>query len=440
MNSKKFIEESLKEGFEASEIVISTSKDLSFSLFHSEMDSYSVSSTSKIYARGIYKGNLAFATTEKDDKDTIKILLEQLKSNSSLIEKKEKPIIFKGSEKYSHTKNVYNVSLENIKTEDKIDLLYKLESKIKSLDKRISEVQVSYSESSGETKFTNSYGLNLKNKGNYFYIYAEVVVKDNDEVKASGDIFLNNDLSLFNLDEFAKKVVESATSLLHGTTIKNKKYKAVLNQETVAGLLNALLSNLNAENVQKHSSLFENKIGEQVLSKKITIDELPLTKNCFFSYFDDEGVACQNKRIFSKGKLLTYFYNLETANKDNVASTGNARRQGSKMGISFSNIVLKPGKLTEEELFKKIKDGVYITEISGLHAGLNAESGDFSLQAQGFHIENGTKKGPLTLITVAGNLFTLFNDIIAVGNNSKLTLSSTNVPSIAIKNLAVNAD
>jgi len=439
MNSKKFILEAKNEGFEASEIVISKNKELSFSLFHSEMDSYSVSSTSKIYARGIYKGNIGFATTEKDDKDTIKTLLNQIKTNSSLIEKKEKPIIFEGSKKY-HKKNVFSSSLENTKAEDKIALLYELEKTIKSLDKRISEAEVSYSESSNETTFTNSYGLNLKNKSNYYYFYAEVIVKDKDEVKANGDIFLEKDLSLFNVKDFAKKVVNSALDLLNGTSIKNKKYKAVLNQETVAGLLNALLSNLCADNVQKHSSLFENKLNQVVLSKKISISEMPLTKNCFFSYFDDEGVACQNKKIFDKGKLLTYFYNLETARKDNVESTGNAQREGSKMGISYSNIVLKSGKLSEEELFKKIKNGVYITEISGLHAGLNPKSGDFSLQAQGFHVEDGLKKGPLTLITIAGNLFDVFNDVIAIGNNSKLTLSSFNVPSIAIKNLAVNSD
>ena len=109
------------------------------------------------------------------------------------------------------------------------------------------------------------------------------------------------------------------------------------------------------------------------------------------------------------------------------------------MGISFSNIVLKPGKLSQEELFTKIKNGVYITDINGLHAGLNPESGDFSLQSEGYHVVDGKKAGPLTLITIAGNLFKVFNDVIAVGNDHKLTLSSNDVPSLAVKNIAVNS-
>lgn len=438
MNSKKFIKLASESGLEASEIVITKNTNFSFSLFHSEIDSYSVSTSSKILARGIFNGKIGSATTEKDDATTSSFLINTIKTAASLNEKEEKPIIFEGSKKY-HKKNVYSKALEEWKAEDKIELLHKLEDKLKSLDSRVSEVQVEYIENSSEENFSNSYGLNLKNKGNYFYIYGSVVVKEGDEIKSGGDIFLDSDPSKFDLDKFATKIVNEAISLLHGTPIKNKKYKAVLSPDVVSSLLNALLSSCSAEAVQKHSSLLEGKLNTKVLSKKITIDEKPLTKNCFFTYFDDEGVACENKRVFDKGVLKTYFYNLETAAKDGVESTGNASRSGSKMGISFSNIVLKPGKLSQEELFAKIKNGVYITDINGLHAGLNPESGDFSLQSEGYHVVDGKKAGPLTLITIAGNLFKVFNDVIAVGNDHKLTLSSNDVPSLAVKNIAVNS-
>ena len=439
MNSKKFIQLATECGLSASLITVSKVSRLSFSLFHGEIDSYSKSTTSKILASGIYKGKLASASTEKDDASTAQFLIEQIKEGASLIEKKAKPEIYKGSKRY-HKKNLYSKELAAWEDSKKLELLHELEDTLKGLDPRVSEVEVSYSEVDSDFSFTNSYGLNLKNKSNYYYFYGSVVVKDGDEVKSYGDIFLDSDPSKFHLKEFAQEIVQNAVSLLHGTGLKSKKYKAVLNQDVVSSLLNALLSNVSAEKVQKHSSLLEGKLGQQVLSKKISVDERPLEKNCFFSYFDDEGVATTNKKVFSRGKLVTYFYNLETAAKDGVESTGNAARAGGKMGISFNNIVLKPGKLSEEELFEKIKNGVYITSISGLHAGLNDTSGDFSLQAEGFHVKDGKKAGPLTLITIAGNLYDVFKDVIAVGNNSKLTLSSTNTPSIAVKNIAVNAE
>ena len=205
-------------------------------------------------------------------------------------------------------------------------------------------------------------------------------------------------------------------------------------------LINAFLSNASAEKVQKHSSKFEGKLNTQIASKKLTIYEKPLLDNIFRSYFDDEGVAKKNKTVVDKGILKTYFYNLETAAKDNIESTGNGARTGSKIVVDFSNLVIKPGKQTEDQLFETIKNGLYITELSGLHAGLNAESGDFSLESKGYLVKDGKKDKALGLFVLSGNIFTLFNDIIAIGNNSKLLIDSNVVPSIAFKNLKYSAE
>jgi PmbA protein len=180
------------------------------------------------------------------------------------------------------------------------------------------------------------------------------------------------------------------------------------------------------------------KLNQPVASKKVTILETPLNKTPFFTYFDDEGVATYNKTVVKKGVLETYFYNLTTAKKDGVTTTGNGYRGGGKVGVAFSNIVLKAGKKTLEQLFEVVEDGVYITELMGVHAGLNPQSGDFSLQANGFMIENGKRTTPLTLITVAGNLVELFMNIKEVGSDNKLLLSSYNVPSVIVKKLAVS--
>ena len=44
-----------------------------------------------------------------------------------------------------------------------------------------------------------------------------------------------------------------------------------------------------------------------------------------------------------------------------------------------------------------IKEGVYITSVGGLHAGLNPQSGNFSLQSSGFYIKDG-KLDPSNMI------------------------------------------
>lgn len=439
MNFKKFFALASENGIEVSEINQNKSSELSIELFKKEITSYSIKENQKIVARGIYNNKMGFVSTEKDDKDTSLFIISSIKQGASLNETDDEAIIFKGSEKYKK-KNVYSKELESWPTDDILKLLFTLEEKMYAKDSRVSDVEVFFSKETAESIMANSYGLVLKNKTNYFYFGASATIKEGSEVKSAFNMFLSNKPSEINLDEFVDETVKKGIDKLHGVTIAPNSYKAVLSRDVVSSLLTALISNASSEDVQKQSSLFAGKLNTQIVSPKITVEERPLEKNIFYQYFDDEGVATQNKVIIDKGVLKTYFYNLVTAKKDGVESTGNAQRAGSKMGIGFNNIFLKPGKLSEEELIAKVKNGVYITDVTGLHAGLNPSSGDFSLQAEGFHIKDGVKGDPLTLITVSGNLFKLFNDVIAVGNNTKLLVSATCVPSIAVDNVKVSAE
>ena len=430
MNTNNFFKLCKENGVDVAEVTTSKSKSFEFSIFKNELENYKISTSGKTIARGIYNNKLGFCSTEKDDKTTPSYLVKNIISSARYIEKDEEPIIFSGSEKY-HKKNVYNKELENWSNEDKINRCFELEKLCYAKDSRITNVIVSYGESVSEVNFANTYELNLKVKRNHYIVFVEIVIQDGEEVKTYGDYILSSVPSDLVPETFAKKLTEGAASLLHGVTPVTGTYKAVFCPDALAHLLSALVSHMS-------TSKFEGKLNEKVVSNKITLLELPLSKNIFFSYFDDEGVATTNKTLIKKGVLQTYLYNLETAKKDNVASTGNATRVGGKMDIDTVNLVLKPGKLTEEELFAKVNNGIYVTDLTGIHAGLNAKSGDFSLQAEGFLIENGKKSKPLGLFTVGGNLFDLFNNVLAVGNNSKQLIYSITLPSMAVKNIKIS--
>jgi PmbA protein len=261
-----------------------------------------------------------------------------------------------------------------------------------------------------------------------------------DERKSAGDVVFSNDPNTFDLDKLVHKISTKALEQLGGSQCESKSYKVVLDKEVVADLLDAYLDNASAEEVHKKSSLMIGKLQQPVAAKKVTVLEKPLSKNIFYTYFDDEGVATSNKIVIKKGVLQTYFHNLNTAHKDQVPPTGNGYRGGGKVGVAFKNITLKPGKKTLEQLFERVSNGVYITELSGIHAGLNSQSGNFSLQANGFLIENGNKTRPLTLITVAGNLVELFMNVTELGSDNELLLSGFDVPSVVIKKLSVSGN
>jgi PmbA protein len=317
--------------------------------------------------------------------------------------------------------------------------LFEIERKLKAADKRIAQVDAcSYQERESEAMLLNSYGLQLKRKSNYYYYYAGVLAIQGEERKSEGDVHFSNDPTTFNVDKFVNKIVGKALIKFGGTQCASKDYKTILDKEVVADLLSAYLDNASADEVQKKTSLMIGKLNQPVASKKVTVMEMPLKKNAFFTYFDDEGVATYNKTVVKKGVLQTYFHNLNTAHKDGVQTTGNGYRSGGKVGIGFQNIVLKAGRKSLDELFAKIGEGVYITEVMGVHASLNPTSGNFSLQANGFMIENGKRSTPLTLITVAGNLMDMFLNVKEVASDNELLSSGYDVPSLFIKKLTVS--
>ncbi|MBP5091246.1 MAG: TldD/PmbA family protein [Bacilli bacterium] len=437
MNFKKFFELAKQEGISESQIQVGKSSALSIKLFHHEIENYRVNSSQSVVACGIYSGKLGSARTEKLNKDTFAYLIKEIKKSASFVEEEGITELFKGSEKY-HKKNIFNPALAEVAADKKLAILHELEDKAYAADPRIKEVpEALYREVTSESSFYNSHGLKLSQKSNYFYFVLGVAAKEGEVTKTGYQIFLDSDLAKFKADEFVEKTVKTALEKFGGTQCKAGKYPTVLHSDIMADLLDYFLGACSSDEVQRNSSFLVGKLGEKIASSKLTIEEKPLTKNVFFSYFDDEGVATKNKYVVKNGVLKTYFYNLETAKKDGVESTGNAAWAGGKIGIGCNNIVVKPGKQSFEELIAPIKEGVYITEIAGLGTGMNEVSGDFSCQADGFMIRDGKIAEPLNLITLSGNLLKMLKDLKGFSNRVELKTSSTSVADAYIKSMSI---
>ena len=437
MNYNKFFQLAKEAGIEEAELYISTSYSLNVETFHGNIENYSVEDDSTYVARGIVNGKFGAATCDVYNNEKAKYLVEEILKNAKIIEKDDPAILFKGSEKY-HKISTFNKELGNTPVEEKINKLFSIEKKIREADPRIIEVQgVQYSETQSSVTLMNSHGLKLTQKSNYFVYASAALAQENGQVKSGYDVYLENDFSKFNEDELVKNVVKKTVSQLGGEACESGEYKCVFSPEATASLMRVYMSHIDSEEVQKHSSLFIGKLGQKVASNKVTIEDRPLQRNVYARWFDDEGVATYNKALVKNGVLQTYLYNLTTASKEGVESTGNGYKKGSQMGVSASGLYLKPGKKSQEELFKEIGDGVYITSLQGLHAGMNPQSGNFSLQSEGFLIKGGKIERGLDIITVSGNLVQLFNDIVEVGADSKLLPGGTTSASILVKKIMV---
>ena len=433
-----FFQLAKQAGIEDAELYLAESRSLKISLFHGEIDNYSDNNGYSILARGMINGKFGSASCDVWNKEKAEYLVREIVNNAKVIENDDPMFIFAGSEKYKKV-NTYNPALEKVSIEDKIAKLHELEQKLRAADERVVEVAgVEYEESVEKITLLNTKGLKLSQKSNYYVYIGQLVAKQGEQVKSGYDFFFDNDFNKFDVDKLATKIAKDTCDQLGGEACNSAVYKAILSPDVVKSLVGFLVDHCDAEDVQKQSSLFIGKLGQKVLSKKITIEDRPLERNVFARWFDDEGVATYNKPIFKNGVLQTYLYNLTTAAKDGVQSTGNGYRAGGKMGTRSSFTVLKPGKKSQEELLKEVGDGVLITEVTGLHAGMNEQSGNFSLQSTGYLIKDGKRDRPLDIITVSGNLLQLFNQVLEVGSDLESSPFGVAAPSLMIKGIAVS--
>ena len=61
-------------------------------------------------------------------------------------------------------------------------------------------------------------------------------------------------------------------------------------------------------------------------------------------------------------------------------------------------------------------NGVLITSIRDLFAGIDIATGDFSIPAQGLTIEGGESAAPVKDFHISGNLFKMLSDVVLIGD------------------------
>lgn len=444
MDFELFKEELFKEaknsGFDEYEIYYSDGESLSINIYDGEVEKYKLNNAFGLSFRGKINGKMGYSYTEILDEEAIKTLVKNAKGAALAVENDDVQFIYEGDKEYKEL-DCYKKELEGIKPDELIKLALEMEKECKKQCDKVVNFQgcgIGFGRST--YGIINSKGLNLRNERNDFTAYVAPIVEDNNEKYDGMGYVMAHKVSDVKPAEIAKQGLDEALSKIGGKSIPSGKYKIIINNEAMVSLLGTFSSIFNAEQAQKGLSLLKGKEGEIIASEIVTlVDDPHLEDGLGTTAFDDEGVATYKKEIISKGKLNTLLYNLKTANKAGVKTTGNGFKgsYASIVGVSSTNFYIEPGKKSFEELCEEVKDGVIITDFAGLHAGASSVTGDFSLAAKGFMIENGKKTFPIEQITVAGNFFTLLKDIEEVGSDLKFPMSSIGCPSIIVKELSI---
>jgi PmbA protein len=436
----KLFEEAKNSSFNEYEVYYVDRESLSINVYNEEVEKYNLTTSYGLSFRGKINEKIGYSYTEILDEDAIKMLVKNAKESALAIENEDIQFIYEGDKEYKEV-NTYYKALENLPADKLIDLALSMEREAKKLDDRVVSFGgcgIGYNKA--KYGIINSKGLNLENKSNLLSAYVVPIIKDGENMHDGIGYITAKYLDEVNSKKLADDGVNEALSKVGGKSVPSGKYKVIINNEAMVSLLSTFAGVFSGDAAQKGLSLLKGKEGEVIASKKVTLLDDPHLEDGLASVpFDDEGVSTKKKDIIHEGKLITLLHNLKTANKGNTKSTGNGFKNsyGSPVGVSPTNLYLKNGEKSFDELLKEVGEGLIITDFAGLHSGANSITGDFSLAAKGFYIKDGKKDYPVEQITVAGNFFNLLKDIEELGNDLKFPMSSIGSPSVKISELSV---
>lgn len=433
----KAFEHALKSGCGAAEVYFAEHEELEVQALDGALDKYSVSRKAGLNLRVQLNGKNGYAYTEAlDDPEA---LVKRAMDNARAIESDDEHPM-QGKSVYQ-TVSKKEIPLMQKSEREKIELAFALEKKTKALDPRVKRMMdCNVVTVKGTTRIHNTLGLEADKKSEVAVTYVVAVLEQNGEAK-DGIAFRAN-AEAEDIDAIAEEAVREGTAMFGASSAPVGKYRILLRNDAAAGLLEAFSQMFSADQAQKGLSLLKDKEGTVIASDIVTILDDP-----FYAFapraFDGEGVPCVKKAVVENGVFKTLLHNLKTAKKAGVASTGNAGRAGAAapVDISPTNFYIVPGKRGYDELLKELGDGLVLTELSGMHAGLKTVSGEFSLLAKGFLVKDGKIVRPVDQITAAGSFLSLMKGILEVGSDLRFGFpGSSNVgsPSLLIDELMIS--
>lgn len=251
------------------------------------------------------------------------------------------------------------------------------------------------------------------------------------------------DTDSLNLQNTAKRAVDKTLSFIGSTPVPSGSYSVLFNSETARSLLACFCPVFSGLAAMRKLSLLGDKLGQQIAFSGLNIIDAPTAPGSLLVRpFDDAGYPTYQKYVVQNGVLKTLLHNQRTANAMQQQNTANAGRGSytSSIGVSPNNLYIQPGQYTTQQLMEQYQSLLYITGTKGLHAGANAATGDFSLECKGYLVQQGSIVRPVSGITMAGNFYTLLQNITHIGNTLQFSppgSSCIGSPELLVSSLSI---
>jgi PmbA protein len=308
-------------------------------------------------------------------------------------------------------------------TAEVIELAKRIERIALDRDERVSGVEeVVYVDEDTDAAIATSRGISGRYAASVAYAFLQAMATENSEVQTGLGFGVGRAPGGLDAETIGAEAGDEAASMLGASKPDSRSCPVVLAERVTASFVGFIGGALCADEVQRGRSPFAERLGDEVASNALVLTDDGLDPGGLASApFDGEGTPRGRTPLLADGRLLAYLHDSYTARRGGAASTGNASRSSYRTppAVSTSNLVIEPGDADLAGLLERAGDGVYITEVAGLHSGVNPVTGRYSVGASGRAIRGGELAEPLREFTIAGDLLGTLAAIQVVGSETR---------------------
>ncbi len=316
---------------------------------------------------------------------------------------------------------------DHVANSEKIEYLKEVEEAAFE-KKEIINTETSFSETKSNFILANSDGFLNGHKSSSFSASCVAVAKNSNN-KMERDYEFTNRCHLKDMllpKEIGTIAANKTIQKLDPKKIESEKISIIFDKRISKGLLNIFANAISASSIARGTSFLKDKLNKKIFSNSINIFDKPdIIKGLGSRYFDSEGVKTKELKLVDQGVLRHYLVDTYNGKKLNMRSNG--RSNGP------SNLFFENGNISFNDLLKLNNRSLYITETIG--HGSNLVTGDYSVGANGFMLENGIFKHPVSEITIAGNFKDVFQNI-TLADDLEFKYE-TNAPTLFIEGMVV---
>ncbi|MDS1030071.1 TldD/PmbA family protein [Bacillota bacterium LX-D] len=313
---------------------------------------------------------------------------------------------------------------EQVKIDDKVEIVQRCDQYAREVDSRIKQVTVSYGDVVQNITIANSLGNFVEDERIRTRLVVNAIAVDKGNIQTGYESMGGfSGFEYFDKHDpakLAKEAAQRAISMLSAKPAPAGKMPVVMAGEAGGTMVHEACGHgLEADLVQKKLSVYAGKKGQEVASKLVTVVDDATLQGKYGSFrFDDEGMKAQKTVLIKDGILEDYMYDRLTAKKDGKESTGNGRRESyqNRPITRMTNTYIASGKMIPDEIIKSTSKGLLVKKMGG--GQVNTTTGDFVFDVtEGYLIKDGQVAEAVKGATLTGNGPNSLKMVDMIGND-----------------------